>query len=314
MTHTDQRGWFARACALALGAALTLAAISAGAQTPAAGYQQAVPPTDPGELSDNKGINRRLDRDEQTLRDLRQIVLQAKASGAPVQVKDAGPDPAIADMQTKIDDFDQTLRRLNGQVETLQHNLDDSKRALDAATAANQDLILRVTKLEGIIQGMQMPAAAAQGGQPGPSASADQGSADQSGQPGAADEILAYRQARQVLDGGDYAGGGKALQDYLARYPNSPRAAEASYWLGRALALQDMQADAAASYARSLKGWPQSPWAGDAVVRLSASLVELKRADDACAALGEFDRRYAAKSAAAVKTRARTIKAQAACT
>ena len=116
-----------------------------------------------------------------------------------------------------------------------------------------------------------------------------------------------------MLDSGDYAGGGKALQDYIARYPSSPRTAEANYWLGRSLAVQNMQPDAAAAYARALKGWPQSSWAGDAVLRLSAALVEMKRADDACAALGEFERRYAAKAAATVRTRARDLRARAAC-
>jgi tol-pal system protein YbgF len=239
-----------------------------------AGPQPAVPPADPNELSGNRGIDRRLDRDEQTLRDLRQIVLQAKASGKPVEVKDAGPDPALSDMQSKIDDFDQTLRRLNG-----------------ASPPAAQG------------------AAPAQGQPP----ASDAASADQSVQPGGADEILAYRQARQVLDTGDYAGGAKALQDYLEHYPTSPRAPEANYWLGRTLALQNLHADAAGAYARSLKGWPQAGWAGDAVVRLSVSLIELKRADDACRALVEFDQRYAAKAATAVKARAKDARTRAAC-
>jgi tol-pal system protein YbgF len=320
MTQSAQRLWLMGACAA--GAALAFippAQAQPRLDGPAdVNSQQAVPPTNPGELSDNKGINRRLDRDEQTLRDLRQIVLQAKASGAPVTVKDAGPDPAVTELQSKFDDFDQTLRRLNGQVEQLQHSLDDSK-------TANQDLILRVTKLEGIIQGLQMQGAGGQpGNQPPPppqgslgqlpaGGGADQASADQSGEPGPADEVQSYRQARQVLDGGDYAGGARALQDYLGRYPASPRAPEANYWLGRALSVQNLPPDAAAAYARALKGWPQSPWAGDAVIRLSVALVDMKRTDDACAALGEFDRRYSAKAAVAVKARARDARGRAAC-
>jgi tol-pal system protein YbgF len=311
----------------ALGAVLACGAATGARAAPPAGPQQAVPPPDASELSGNRGIDHRLDRDEQTLRDLRQIVLQAKATGVPVTVKDAGPDPAIVDMQAKIDDFDQTLRRLNGQVEELQHNLDLTRKALSDATDANRDLTARVVKLEGLVQAMQAPPAPAAAG-PAPGAgtgvlgqlpanavppSAVPPSADQSNAPGGADEILAYRQARQILDSGDYAGGAAALQDYLAHYPASPRASEANYWLGRTLALQNMHADAAAAYARALKGWPQSPWAGDAVVRLSASLLELKRADDACRALSEYDQRYAAKAATAVKVRAKDVRARAAC-
>ncbi len=306
-------------CAVFIGA--NLAAGSVLAQP--AGYQPAVPPTNPNELSGNRGYDRRLDRDEQTLRDLRQIVLQAKAGGSPVTVKDAGPDPAVADLQAKVDDFDQTLQRLNGQIEGLEHNLELTRKALAEATDANHDLSARVAKLEGLTQAMQAtpsaPAPAATGPTPGAGvlgqlpASAIPANADPGGAPGGADEILAYRQARQVLDTGDYAGGSAALQDYLTHYPNSPRAPEANYWLGRTLALRNMHPDAAAAYARALKGWPQSPWAGDAVVRLSASLIELKRADDACRAMSEFDQRYAAKAGAAVKTRARDVRTRAAC-
>jgi tol-pal system protein YbgF len=309
----------APALASAVLAALICGASWGASAAPPAGPQQAVPPTDPNELSGNRGYDRRLERDEQTLRDLRQIVLQAKAAGVPVTVKDAGPDPAIIDMQAKVDDFDQTLRRLNGQVEELQHSLDLAKKALSDAADANRDLTARVVKLEGLVQAAAPPPAQPAAG-PTAGASAGQlsaapppGTPDQSSAPGGADEILAYHQARQVLDSGDYAGGAAALQDYLARYPASPRAPEANYWLGRTLALQNMHADAAAAYARSLKGWPQSAWAGDSVVRLSASLIELKRADDACRALSEYDQRYAVKAAAAVKARAKDVRARAAC-
>ena len=319
MSQTLQRRLLVSARLLGLGLCCGLPA-SGAALAQAAGYQQVVPPADPNELSGNRGIDRRLDRDEQTLRDLRQIVLQAKASGKPVEVKDAGPDPALTDVQSRIDDFDQSLRRLNGEVESLQHNLDMANKALADATAANQALAARVDKLEAALQAGQPAGAPTAGGGPAQGgvlgqlpAGAVPAAPDQSAQPGPADEILAYRQARQVLDTGDYAGGAKALQDYLAQYPTSPRASEANYWLGRTLALQNLHADAAAAYARSLKGWPQTTWAGDAVVRLSASLVELKRPDDACRALVEFDQRYAAKAAAAVKTRAKDARTRASC-
>jgi tol-pal system protein YbgF len=255
------------------------------------------------------------------LRDLRQIVLQAKASGKPVVVQSAEPDPAIAEMQGKIDDFAQTLQRLNGQIEDLQHNLELTRKALADSNDANHDLAARMARLEGSPQAAVQSSASSTAVMPSKPPSGILGqlpagsveSPDQGVAPGGADEILTYRQARQVLDGGDYAGGAAALQDYLARYPTSPRAPEANYWLGRTLALRNLHPDAAAAYARALKGWPQSPWAGDAVVRLSASLIELKRADDACRALNEYDQRYGAKSPMAVKSRARDVRTRAAC-
>ena len=313
MSHSYTRRRLSPAWALALGVALATGAFALPALAQPAGYQEAVPPPKPNERLGNGMFDRRLDHDEQTLRDLRQIVLQAKASGKPVVVQSAEPDPAIAEMQGKLDDFGQTLQRLNGQIEDLQHNLGLTQKALADSAEANHALTDRIAKLEGQVQVGQVAAPAPLAA--GPPALVGQAAEipDQGAAPGGADEILTYRQARQVLDGGDYAGGAAALQDYLARYPTSPRAPEANYWLGRTLALRNLHPDAAAAYARALKGWPQSPWAGDAVVRLSASLIELKRADDACRALSEYDQRYAAKSPTAVKIRAKDVRTRAAC-
>ena len=69
---------------------------------------------------------------------------------------------------------------------------------------------------------------------------------------------------------------------------------------------------AAQSYVASLRGWPASAWAPDAVVRLALSLVELNRTQEACAALNEFDRRYA-KAPAATKARASAAREKAKC-
>lgn len=304
--------------------------------------QPAVPEADPSELMTNKGIERRMERDEKALRDLRQIVLQAKAQGNPVQVKDAGPDPQVQALEARIADLEETLRRQTGQMEETGHNAQLAAKAAADANEANKALAVRLDRIEQQLlaagaaalsasqaaQAAPGPGAAA-GPPPGPAGGGVLGTlrepangagqsqdvqADPNAGGGPGDEQQAYRSARQTLDSGDYVGGAQALQDYLQRYPASPRASEANYWLGRTLALRNMHAEAAAAYARSLKGWPQAVWAGDAVLRLSSSLIELQRGSDACKALSEFQTRYAAKSTAAVKTRARDIRTRAACT
>jgi len=304
--------------------------------------QPAVPEADPSELLTNKGIERRLERDEKALRDLRQIVLQAKAQGNPVQVKEAGPDPQVQALEARINDLEETLRRQTGQMEEATHNAQLAAKAAADANDANKAVAARVDRIEQQLLAAGAAALSASQAQtaPGPGAAAgplpapaDGGGVlgtlrqpgSGAGQPqdiqadpaagagGPGDEQQAYRSARATLDSGDYVGGAQALQDYLQRYPTSPRASEANYWLGRTLALRNMHAEAAAAYARALKGWPQSVWAGDAVLRLSTSLIELQRGSDACKALSEFQTRYAAKSTPAVKTRARDIRTRAAC-
>ena len=309
--------------------------------------QPAVPGPGAGEVLDNKGIERRLQRDEQALRELRQIVLQSKAQGNPVTVKDAGPDPEVEALKQRINDLEETIRRQNGQLEEAARSAQLAGKAAADASAANQTLAQRLDRIEQPLLAAGAAALANQQGQPiqqpgqlgpnsyqGPPPQGPGGGvlgtyrAPGAGQPrdiqdnpqdtagrGAAadDEPGAYRNARKVLDSGDYAGGANALKDYLDRYPTSARAPEANYWLGRTLAVQNMHAEAAGAYARALKGWPQTSWAGDAVVRLASSLVELQRNKQACEALSEFNSRYRAKATAPTRTRAKDIGGQASC-
>jgi len=336
---------------------VTSAALAVGLAAPALAQkvpdlpQPAVPGPSPGEVLDNKGIERRLQRDEQALRELRQIVLQSKAQGNPVTVKDAGPDPQVEALQQRISDLEETLRRQTARMEEVARGAQQASKAAADAAAANQAMAQRLDRIE---QPLLAAGAAALAGQPGqpqgqpgatnyqsappPPPPAQPGGVlgtfrergSGAGQPrdiqdspqdtagkGASaapeDEAGAYRNARKVLDSGDYAGGAAALRDYLDRYPSSPRAAEANYWLGRTLAVQNQHAEAAGAYARSLKSWPQTSWAGDAVVRLASSLVELKRDKEACQAVAEFDRRYRSKATASIRTRAKDVGDQASC-
>jgi tol-pal system protein YbgF len=297
--------------------------------------QPALPLADPSEVIDNKNIEKRLQREEKALRDLRQIVLKAQAQGNPVTVKLDGPDPQITELQNRISDLEETLRKQTGQMEVMAHDAQMAAKSAADANDAAKSLALRLDAVEKQLSNVQA-GAVPPGAPPGPGAGAgaavNMGSGvlgtlrlspgapppgaalgSDEGAPPAVDEAAAYRSARQVLDSGDYVGGAAALQAFLQQYPNSPRAPEANYWLGRTLALRSMHAEAAAAYARSLKGWPQTAWAGDAVVRLSTSLIELKRNPDACKALEEFSMRYSAKALPAVKARAKDSRAAAAC-
>jgi TolA-binding protein len=61
-----------------------------------------------------------------------------------------------------------------------------------------------------------------------------------------------------------------------------------------------------------VRGWPQTSWAPDAVLKLSRSLVALKKPADACKTLDELARRYP-KAPAAVTSKAATTRVQAKC-
>ena len=262
-----------------------------------------VPAVDP-----NEPPKRRLDRLEREVNEVRSIVLQARATGHPIEIKDAGPDPELSAMQAKLDDMQATLRGLTGQIELLQHDANQAKQDAATAQSAVAALADRLDKMD-----KQLAGAAPPPPPPPPANEAATPRAEAGPAPAAGDAKAAYAQARQLLLNGDYPAASSAFQAYLDRYGDQPGAPTARYWLGEVKYVQEDYAGAAASLIASLRGWPQTAWAPDAVIRLSQALVRLNKTPDACATLIEFDRRYA-KSPPATKARANAVRTQAQCT
>src|SRR5690242_3995538 len=91
--------------ALLLTAAVLATAAPAAAQTPLPAEGQ----PDPLDARDA----RRVERMEKVVRELRSIVFQLRDSGKPVVVQPADTDARLAEMGEKLNDLEQTLRRLN---------------------------------------------------------------------------------------------------------------------------------------------------------------------------------------------------------
>jgi tol-pal system protein YbgF len=242
--------------------------------------------------------DKRIDRLEKQLREVRQIVLQARATGAPVEIKEAGPDPQVIALTSRLDDMDQTLRGMTGQIETLQHDLAAARA--DAADAKTQDAALadRLTKLEAQVAAMAPagppPPPPADGGQSG----GDGGLAGQAAQgggeppPPSTDPKALYAKADGEMRSGDYDSAVADFQDYVDHFGDTAAARPARYWLGEIKYMRQDYSGSALAYAGAIRGWPQTPWAPDALVKLSLSLAQIKQPKQACGALAEFARRY----------------------
>ena len=258
--------------------ALVLAAAPALAQTP----------IDPLDARDA----RRLDKMEQVMRELRSIVFQGRDSGKPVVTQPAETDYQLQELTRRLADMEQTLSRLNGQIETSSHDLTQARRDLETQRAENKAIAARLQILE---QQAQAAAAAAQVPVPAPLSSAD-----------------AFAEARQAFQAGDYTGAETAFQDYVTRFGDGPKGPEARYWLGKTFAARAAYGDAATSLIGAIRGWPQTSWAPDAVLELSRALIRLRKPVDACQTLDEFTRRYP-KAPAPMQARAAAARTQAKC-
>jgi tol-pal system protein YbgF len=305
----------------------------------------------PALAQDSPASNRRVDQLERQLRELRAIVFQGRDTGQPVEVKPAGPDPAVTALEQRVGGLDDTIRQIKGQLEELEHNIDEARSSAaslrdegGAVRAQLDDLKSRVARLEGQLSpgagaGLGAPPPAASGDIPPPptaaaappprdataaAQAADTGrlggpSSEPSAPPPAAapppedGPAAEYRAARGMITSGDYAGASNAFQNYLNRYPNAKNTPEAYYWLGESDYAREDYQDATPAYARSLKGWPKLPWAPDATIKLARALAETSRSTEACAALAEFDHRYRGAASTTVKARAQAVRARAQC-
>lgn len=263
--------------------ALVLAVTPALSQTPM---------DDPLDVRDQ----RRVDRMEKVVRELRAIVFQGRDSGKPVVVQPAETDFQLQALTQRVSDLEQVITRLNGQLETSAHDLDQTRRTVEQLRAENKALGDRMTVLEQRFIAPPEDAAAAPGTPPPPAFPAGE----------------AFAEARQLMLNGDYDASERAWRSFVAAYPDHAKTPEAQYWYGKTLSARGAHADAAAAYIGAVRGWPQTGWGADATIELARELVALKKTAEACQTLGEFGRRYP-KASAAAKSRAAATRTQAKC-
>jgi TolA-binding protein len=241
---------------------------------------------------------RRLDQLDRNVRRIERALTQRNAAGQPVIVE---PDPEVialtgrvAIMDRRLNDLEATLQRVNGDLERLTFQLDEATR--DNATL-NTRLRTAETRLGAIAAAAEREA----------TLNAPISSTSPTGD-AARDLAAAVR-----LAASDPAMGDRALQTVALAWPDAPQAREANARLGDLRVSAGDQAGAVAFYAAALEGWPTTPWAGATVLELATALNATDRKTQACTALGEFDRRYAAAGSAALRTRAGELRTRFAC-
>ena len=241
---------------------------------------------------------------EKQVHELRSIITQARDTGQAVTVRlTTDPDPTLDALQSRLDDLEQAARTRNDQIDTLTHSLEAARK--DAADARGQVKALeeRLARDEARTKAQDDAASAPANDynappQAGPPPAAHY-STPPAAAPAASDADEAFRRARQLLLEGQYVAAGNAFQGFVDNYGDTANGPEAHYWLGETLYIRGLYADAATAYIDSIRGWPQTRWAPDAVVKLARSLTALNKAPDACRTLTEFDRRYPAATAPA---------------
>jgi TolA-binding protein len=242
---------------------------------------------------------KRVDRLEQAIKELRAIVFQGRETGAPVVVQPADTAAQMGALSQKIDDLQQAITRLTGQLESAGHDVDEARHEADQLREENGALAARVASLE---QKLAAPALAA----PPPPA------AESAPPPPPLDAPAALAAAREAYNAGDFAAAEADFKDVITRFGDTPRGMQARYYLAKVQLKRGDFSDAAATDLAVVRGWPTASWAPDAALDLARAMVGMKEGREACGVLSEIDTHYP-KAAAAVRTGADEVRSQAGC-
>jgi TolA-binding protein len=243
---------------------------------------------------------KRLDRMEQAIRELRSIVFQGRETGKPVVVQPADSDAQLSALSQKMDDLQQAITRLTGQLESAGHDVDEARHEADQLREENGALTARVAALEQKLAAPPQVAAAA------PPA------AEAAPPPPPLDAPAALAAAREAYNAGDFDAAEADFKDVVARFGNTPRGMEARYFLGKLQLKRGAFADAAATDLGVVRQWPAASWAPDAALDLARAMVGMKEAREACGVLSEIDTHYP-KAGASVRTGVEEVRGQAGC-
>lgn len=212
----------------------------------------------------------------------------------------------MLELLSDIDQLKRDAAKLRGDVETINHRLDEyEQRQKDLYL----DLDTRMRRLEGVGGAGSAPSTsvpAAPGGAPSPVPPSLPGAAPASSQPAMAEapavgnEQHDYEAAFNLFKSGDYRGAMAAFRGFISAYPQSPRAASAQYWIGNSFFnLRDFN-NAIAAQQDLLARYPNSQKAPDGMLNMASSYQALGDRASARRVLEEIVAKFPSSPAADV--------------
>ncbi|NII52829.1 tol-pal system protein YbgF [Luteibacter sp. SG786] len=221
----------------------------------------------------------------------------------------------------QVNDLQQQLAQLQGQIEELQHQ---NQQLQDSQKAQYADLDSRLGRIEkgGASQGQapaaqapapgsSAPSAAPAAAQPASAATPAQAPAGAAPAHADADQQAAYDAAFKSLRAGDYVSASRGFRDFLVKYPDSPLAPNAYYWLGESYYVTMNYPVAIEAFQRLVKQYPQSDKVSDGLLKVGYCQIELKQQDAAVATLKQVTAKYpGTKAAGLAQERLRRLQRQ----
>jgi len=202
-----------------------------------------------------------------------------------------GINQTIMDMLRQIENLQQEVQQLRGEVEIHTHTLEAMKarqrEAYQDQRAVASPVVISPTSAVPPTLSVT-PVAPSSTVVPPPR------------QPvaGNAEEQAAYDTAFSLLRSGSYDEAISGFRAFLGNYPQGQLAANGQYWIGEAYYVTRRFKDAMADFQRAVDGYPGSPKTGDALLKIGYIQYELNQTTEARKTLEDVITRFPQSTAA----------------
>ncbi len=262
----------------------------------------------PVHAEDLGDVSDKLDRVERDLRELQYEVYKGSPPANTGGHAGAAAGTGAAS-GARLNDLEQSLRELRGQVETLAFQLKQMNEQLELS---RKETAYRLGALEGGAPASPLPVNAGPApkplSNPKPASGFSGGSNQGAQQPGTLGSVPSstdddyssigptprqqYDAAMELLTRAQYSEAQSAFRGFVAANPKDELAGPAQYWVGDIAFTQKDYQSAAKSFADVLKRYSKTGKAPDAMLKLGLSLMELGQKKESCTTLGAIKAKY----------------------
>jgi len=244
---------------------------------------------------DLQSLSHELERLRSDLVDLQRYVYSGQ--GEPLSVvPSTGGDTLSADSQVRLQQMEERVRTLTGQIEEMEYRQRQNSDKLDQLIASID------ARFAALGQGsVAAPAATSDAGTTNTNAGGTLTNQDlavgETGDAAAAalpagSEMDQYNYAFSLLRKADYDGAETAFNQFIAAHPDSALSGNAYYWLGETYYVRTSYNDAAIAFLKGYQRFPDGDKAPDNLLKLGMTLTRLGKKAEACATFAELKSKF----------------------
>ena len=254
-----------------------------------------------GELAD------RLDRIESALKGVQKKLSNNYVGSTNKPAKDDESGDKLDAMLMQLQETEQTLRQLTGEVETVKFAQDGLQDRIDRISA---DMSLRFTEMEKKLQGaeekikqLEAEKTAAENAQKEAEKKKKEQQAAAARTAKAKEQQIKekygkkkpkelYDEAFASIKKQKYKTAQAQFEAFLVLYPKDALAGNAQYWLGESFFARSMFSQAAVAFAEGFKSYRDSQKAPDNLFKLGVTMAKMNKKEEACIAFKNFAKEY----------------------